>query len=80
MATKPNGNICLIREQIIEDPVSGLTLQFEYRDNGTSKLTIYGDLPFGSREIIFDENGEEAAAGTAITGPCRASWLRKVKA
>lgn len=80
MAIKPNSTICSIREQIIEDPVSGLTLKFEYRDNGTSKLTIYGDLPFGNREFIFDEHGEEAAAGTATTGSCRASWLSEVRA
>ena len=28
MALKPNAGVCSIREQTIEDPVSGLTLQF----------------------------------------------------
>ena len=78
MATKPNGGVCQIREQIIEDEVSGLTIQFELRDNGTTKMTIYGNLPYGNREFIFDSNGEEGAAGVALSGSCRPSWLREV--
>jgi len=78
MAIKPTGKPCLIREQIIEDPVSELTLQFEAFDNGTVRLCIYGDLPFGNREFIFDENGELGGTGTALAGRCQATWLRNV--
>lgn len=80
MAIKPNGISCNIREQIIEDLISGLTLQIEAMGDGKTKLKIFGDIPFGNREIIFDQIGREAATGTAVTAPCRASWLTEVTA
>ncbi len=79
MSVKPNGKICAIAEQIIEDPVSELTLQFEHMENGLTKLTIYGDLPFGNRDFVFDSGGAMSGAGTATAGLCRPSWLREVK-
>ena len=79
MAIKPEGKLCLIREQIIEDPVSGLSLQFEVADDGTGRLLIYGDLPYGNRQFVFDREGREAGAGTALRSICRPSWLREVK-
>ncbi len=79
MAVKPGGKLCLIREQIIEDPVSGLILKFEVADDGTGRLFIYGDLPHGNRQFVFDRKGEEAGAGTALGPFCRPSWLREVK-
>jgi hypothetical protein len=81
MATKPNGAICRIREQIIEDSVTGLTIQFEYRPETDApvRLRIVGALPHGSREILFDADGNEAGAGTAVSDSCRPSWLREVK-
>ena len=83
MAVKPNGRVCAIREQIIEDPVSGLTLQIAFAeddDEAPFRLRIYGDaLPFGNREFVFDEGGGHAGAGTALCGSNRATWLRKVK-
>ena len=79
MAIKPNGKFCKIREQIIEDPVSGLTLQFEIRDNETTKLLIYGDLPYGNRELVFDQQGEMTASGVALGYVCRPSWIRAIK-
>lgn len=78
MALKPNSVICKIREQIIEDPVSGLTIQFEAKDDGTTRLRLFGNLPFGNREIVFDTDGQEAAAGVALGGICRPSWLKDV--
>lgn len=81
MAAKPNGALCLIKEQIIDDLVTGLTIQFETVDDGTARLRIFGNvLPLGNREIIFDKDGEETATGTAMTAPCRASWLKEVTA
>lgn len=79
MAIKPDGKDWKIKEQIIEDPVSGLTLQFEtdHENSAPYRLRIFGDLPFGNREILFDVNGAEAAAGTHPNGVCRPSWLRK---
>ena len=76
MATKPNGRACVIREQIIDDLVTGLTFQFEQTENGEARMRVYGDLPFGNRDFAFTAEGELAGTGTA-TGACpRPSWLR----
>ena len=78
MALKPNGVLCKVREQIVEDPATGLILQFEFA-NGGLRLVIAGEsLPFGNREIIFDAEGREAAAGTLLGDYRRPSWLKKV--
>jgi hypothetical protein len=78
MPVKPNGNLCSIREQIVEDLATGLILQFEC-NNGRTRLVIAGEaLPFGNREIIFDHEGREAAAGTLLGQFRRPSWLKKV--
>ena len=78
MPLKPNGAVCAIREQIVEDFSSGLTLQFECHD-GKVRLVIAGkSLPHGNREILFDGNGGEAAAGTLLGEYRRPSWLKGV--
>ena len=49
MPIKPNGALCAIKEQIVEDLVSGLILQFECQ-NGRTRLVIAGSaLPFGNQ-------------------------------
>jgi hypothetical protein len=79
MPIKPNGALCKVREQIVEDDASGLILQFECT-NGRTRLIIAGEaLPFGNREIIFDDDGREAAAGTLVGAFRRPSWLTPVK-
>ena len=78
MPIKPNGQMCGIREQIVEDSASGLILQFEC-ENGKARLVIAGkSLPFGNREILFDQDGREAAAGTLMGEYRRPSWLKPV--
>ena len=78
MPIKPNGSLCSIKEQIIEDLASGLVLQFECM-HGRTRLVIAGRaLPFGNREIIFDDQGREAAAGTLVGEFRRPSWLKEV--
>ena len=78
MPVKPNGNQCAIREQIVEDLASGLTLLFEC-ENGHARLVIAGkSLPYGNREIIFDHDGREAGAGTLVGKFRRPSWLKGV--
>ena len=67
-----------MREQIIEDAASGLTLQFECSE-GRTRLVIFGTaLPYGNREILFDSEGREAAAGTLLGEFRRPSWLKGV--
>jgi hypothetical protein len=78
MPLKPNGALCSIREQIVEDLASGLVLQFECT-NGRTRLVIAGaSLPFGNREIIFDSEGKESAAGTLLGEFRRPSWLKGI--
>jgi hypothetical protein len=79
MPLKPNGSLCQVREQIIEDLASGLTLQFEC-ESGRLRLVIAGkQLPKGNREILFDADGREAAAGTLVGEFRRPSWLKSVE-
>jgi hypothetical protein len=78
MPLKANGALCTIKEQIVEDPASGLILKFEC-SGGRARLVIAGRvLPFGNREIIFDDEGKEAAAGTLVGEFRRPSWLKEV--
>lgn len=76
MAIKPEAKDWTVKEQIIEDLVTGLTFQFEIDEESTApmRLKIYGKFPFGNREIIFDKNGEEAGSGSLVSGHCRPSW------
>jgi hypothetical protein len=81
MAVKPEGRICEIREQIIEDPVTGLSFQFIFRPDTDApvRLVVHGALPGnGNREFLFDSDGNEAGAGTGFTGVCRPTWLQEV--
>ena len=78
MPLKPEGRCCKVREQIIEDAASGLTLQFEC-DDGRLRLVISGaPLKAGNREILFDEEGLEAGAGTLLGEMRKPSWLKPV--
>ena len=78
MPLKPNGTLCHVREQIIEDAASGLTLQFECND-GPLRLVLAGrPLTLGNREILFDEQGREVAAGTLTGEFRRPTWLKGV--
>src|SRR5258707_162347 len=46
---------------------------------GRTRLVIAGkSLPYGNREIIFDNEGKEAAAGTLVGSFRRPSWLKGV--
>lgn len=78
MPLKPNGTLCQVREQIIEDMASGLILQFECKD-GRTRLVIAGNrFSPGHREILFDSEGREVGAGTLVGEFRRPSWLRPV--
>lgn len=82
MAIKPSGSLCPIREQIIEDPVTGLSIQFIARPDTDApiRMVIFGAMPDGgSREILFDADGNEAGAGSSLGASCRPNWLREVQ-
>jgi hypothetical protein len=64
----------VIKEQIVTDPVSGLTFDFAVSHDGEPHLTVYGDsLVFGNRTIVFHLDGQAASGETAIPGRCRTS-------
>jgi hypothetical protein len=64
-----------IREQVVTDRLSGLTFQFEVLPSGYPVFRVFGDLPFGNREFVFDKNGERNGAGTALVGPTKPTWI-----
>lgn len=78
MAEKPNGLAISLREQIIEDIVSGLTITIERTPDGEGRIRIRGDIPFHNRDFAFSQDGQLVGTGTGLcthcTGP--ASWLR----
>lgn len=79
MGLKPDASDWTIKEQIIEDPVSGLTFQFEVPPNGEPHLRIYGpSLEYGNRDIVFGHDGKMAGAGTSVAGHCRAAWITEI--
>ncbi len=78
MGLKTDASNWMIKEQIIEDPVTGLTFQFESVPDDLDapfRLKIFGDLPYGNREFLFTQDGKEAGAGVALTGLCKPTWL-----
>ena len=79
MPSKPGGATIKIAEQIIEDPVSELTFHFEQASDGTGRLRITGNLPYGNRDLIFDADGHEAGAGVSLCCSPRPSWLKEVE-
>jgi hypothetical protein len=80
MAIKPDAENLTIKEQIIEDPVSGLSFQFTVTEGGNSpfRLHVFGALPNGNREFVFDKDGIRSGAGSTIGGICRPTWLSEV--
>ena len=58
MNKKRRGRVVSIKEQIIEDIVTSLTLEFKSREDGETRLYLRGDiLPFGNREFHFNQDG-----------------------
>jgi hypothetical protein len=80
MAIKPGADIFKIREQIIEDSITGLTLQFGVVSNASApfRLRIFGAMVQGTREYFFDADGKESMSVTVLSDSCRPTWLRKV--
>lgn len=80
MTVKPNATNLTIKEQIISDPVTGMTFQFSCVEGSDApfRLTITGDLAYGNREFLFDAEGVEAGAGTSLKRTRAPSWLREV--
>lgn len=60
-----------INDQVVADPLSGLTFEFktiDMKEGKLFKISIYGDnLPFGNRDLYFNENGVFDGTGTCVT-------------
>ena len=64
---KQNAKTLNIKEQYINDLVTGLTLIFRVTPSGESRLHILGDnLPFGNRDFQFDIYGKQAGTGCGV--------------
>ena len=60
-----NGKTFCIKEQVIDDPVTGLSLIFS-----GDRLRIVGNvLPFGNRDFQFDKDGKLMGTGVGL-GKC----------
>lgn len=59
-----------ILEQVLHDPVSGLSIHFEVLADGSPRLRLLGDgLPYHNREFMFDRDGKHTGAGTDMARP-----------
>lgn len=75
MGLKDGARDCTIKEQIIEDPVTGLIIQFEVMPSGDTHLRLFGDsIEHGNRLLVF-EGGELSGSGTHLTGICKPTWF-----
>lgn len=80
MSVKSDAMSWSVPEQIVDDPPSGLTVQFEVAPDGEYVLRLYGDnLPFGNRQFNFSPDGQLVGRGTSTAGQCRPAWLTRVE-
>ena len=64
---KPNAKTLNIKEQLIDDPVTGLMLIFRVTPSGEGRLHLSGSiLPFGNRDFQFGSKGELVGTGTGL--------------
>jgi len=78
VSLKPGAQICRIREQILRDPASGLTFQFEIDDQGRTRFRVFGDaIPAGNWEVGF-EDGKVSFTGTSLIGVSKPAWMTNI--
>lgn len=66
-----------IKEQLINDPVTDLTLVFRVTPAGEARLHLTGpNLPFGNRDFQFNSRGELVGTGTGVC-PCKLDEFQK---
>ena len=69
---KPNAKTLQIKEQIINDLVTELTLIFRVAQGGEARLQLLGDnLPFGNRDFQFNKDGKLVGTGTGVRNCCK---------
>ncbi|OGN97457.1 MAG: hypothetical protein A2Z77_05360 [Chloroflexi bacterium RBG_13_51_36] len=58
-----------IKQQVVKDLATGLTIEFKAREDGEFRLYLSGSiLPLGNREIHFGKEGDYVGAGTWLKG------------
>lgn len=59
-----------IKEQVINDPATGMMLIFEVTPIGKEPRVrlLSSALPFGNRDFQFNRDGEYVGAGTSLAG------------
>ena len=79
MAIKPSGRMCAIREQIIEDPVSGLTFQFECKPGSDApvRLRIFGNLPYGTERSFSTKTAKKRGQEPHLLAPAAQAGLKR---
>jgi len=66
MALKPDGLTCWLREQLVEDLPSGLTLLVQAAEDGGTRVVIASRaLGAGNREFVFDPEGRLVRVGAS---------------
>jgi len=69
---KRNAKTLRIKEQVINNLVTNLTLIFRVTPGGEARLHILGDdLPFGNRDFQFDRRGVLAGTGVSLANYCK---------
>lgn len=66
---KMNDRLIVIKEQIINDLPTELTIIFKALSNGESTMQLKGSiLPFGNRNFQFGPEGELVGTDTVLSG------------
>jgi hypothetical protein len=77
MAIRPGGKKVELLEQIIEDKLSGITIQIERLDESESVVRLFGDFRYGNRELLFREG--RFVGGGVFVGECpKPTWISEV--
>jgi hypothetical protein len=69
-----------VKNQLIDDDVSGLTFRFDILPSGEPILKLYGAiLPHGNRQIRFSPSGDLQHFATSVLGVERPNWPRRAE-
>jgi len=65
---KPDAKTLHIKEQIINDQVTGITIILRVTPNGEARIHLLCDsIPFGNRDFQFDKEGLLVGTGTSCS-------------
>jgi hypothetical protein len=82
MAEKPDGHHFAIKEQIFDDPVTGISFQFFAVPDDLRapfRFRVFGNVSYVDHEFVFDRNGVIRGRETVLVRRSRPTWLKEVK-